>query len=70
MLESRMQETLWDFQPGLGSPPLRRREERKMSVGLDRSLRTSHRVVLAMIALLAVLSAIQPGDDDGAVDDD
>ncbi len=37
-----------------------------MSEGLDRSLRTSHRTVLAMIALCAVLSAIQPGggDDD------
>ena len=40
-----------------------------MSEGLDRSLRTSHRTVLAMIALCAVLSAIQPGDgDDDAPD--
>lgn len=33
-----------------------------MSEGLDRSLRASHRTVLAMIAACAVLSAIQPGD--------
>lgn len=35
-----------------------------MSVNLDRALRTCHWTVLAMIALLAVLSAIQPGDGD------
>ena len=37
-----------------------------MSEELNRSLRTSHRTVLVMIALCAVLSAIQPdyGDDD------
>ena len=40
-----------------------------MSEGLDRTLRTSHRAVLAMIALSAVLSAIQLGDgDDDAPD--
>ena len=40
-----------------------------MSEGLDRSLRTAHRTVLAMIALCAVLSALQSSDgDDGAPD--
>ena len=40
-----------------------------MNEELNRSLRTSHRTVLAMIALCAVLSAIQPGDgDDDAPD--
>ena len=35
-----------------------------MGEGLDRSLRTSHRTLLAMIALCAVLSALQSGDGD------
>ncbi len=35
-----------------------------MNEELNRSLRTSHRTVLAMIALCAVLSAIQPGNSD------
>jgi hypothetical protein len=39
-----------------------------MGVGLDRSLQTCHRTVLAMIALFAILSAIQPGQADDAPD--
>ena len=35
-----------------------------MSQELDRSLRTSHWTVLAVIALCAVLSAVQPGHGD------
>ena len=42
---------------------------RPMSDPVDRSLRTAHRTVLATIALCAILTAIQPGPDEGRAPD-